>query len=177
MSKTLLVAAAAAILFHGGNLHADDAPTQAEAAKEAVLTPPQPAAASDNNAAKQPNAADPVYAAPLVAPPSQHPERARVYPPQGGLPLQTYPGHWQPGYYGQYSGSPYFYNTHAPVGGLQRSRVSTYTAGADPYTYHFGPGFYRHSEHGHYRFPYYSYRRPWYYPGFAGYNRDTNLPW
>ncbi len=50
-------------------------------------------------------------------------------------------------------------------------------AGGDPMSYHFGPGYYRSGDYGHYRFPYYSYRRPWYHPGFAGYNRDTNLPW
>ncbi len=47
----------------------------------------------------------------------------------------------------------------------------------DPYYYHFGPGFYRYQEAGHYRFPYYSYRRPWYFPGHPSYNRDTNIPW
>ncbi|MFQ5733683.1 MAG: hypothetical protein ACE5KM_17235 [Planctomycetaceae bacterium] len=47
----------------------------------------------------------------------------------------------------------------------------------DPYTYHFGPGYYRYTEHGHYRFPYYSYRRPWYYPGPPVFNRDTNFAW
>ena len=49
--------------------------------------------------------------------------------------------------------------------------------GGNIYTNHFGPGYYRNAEHGHYRFPYYSYRRPWYNPGPASYNRDTNLPW
>lgn len=47
----------------------------------------------------------------------------------------------------------------------------------DPYTYHFGPGYYRSYEHGQYRFPYYSYRRPWYYPGQPVFNRDTNFAW
>lgn len=47
----------------------------------------------------------------------------------------------------------------------------------DPYLYHFGPGYYRYQEAGHYRFPYYSYRRPWYFPGHPSYNRDTNIPW
>jgi len=70
-------------------------------------------------------------------------------------------GYWQPGGYEGRVGSPYYYS--APAG--------------DPYTYHFGPGFYRSGEYGHYRFPYYSYRRPWYYPGQPVYNRDTNLPW
>lgn len=47
----------------------------------------------------------------------------------------------------------------------------------DPYSYHFGPGFYRSNEFGHYRFPYYSYRRPWYDVGHPVRVRDTNLPW
>lgn len=47
----------------------------------------------------------------------------------------------------------------------------------NPYLYHFGPGFYRHQEAGHYSFPYYSYRRPWYFQGHPSYNRDTNIPW
>lgn len=47
----------------------------------------------------------------------------------------------------------------------------------DPYFYHFGPGYYRYQEAGHYRFPYYSYRRPWYFYGHTSYNRDTNIPW
>ncbi len=49
--------------------------------------------------------------------------------------------------------------------------------GGDPYNYHFGPGYYRSGEYGHFRFPYYSYRRPWFFPGFPGFNRDVNLPW
>lgn len=49
--------------------------------------------------------------------------------------------------------------------------------GGDPYNYHFGPGYYRDGEYGHFRFPYYSYRRPWYFPGFSGFNRDVNIPW
>jgi hypothetical protein len=48
---------------------------------------------------------------------------------------------------------------------------------SNPHEYHFGPGFHRHSDHAHYRFPYYSYRAPWYHPGPASYNRDTNYPW
>ncbi|GIX03224.1 MAG: hypothetical protein KatS3mg113_0230 [Planctomycetaceae bacterium] len=65
-------------------------------------------------------------------------------------------------------GAPYLYvdpaTPHAVVGG-------------DPYTTHWGPGFHRHSFYGHYRFPYYNYRAPWYYPGRAVYQRDTNFPW
>lgn len=47
----------------------------------------------------------------------------------------------------------------------------------NPYYYHFGPGYYRNQEAGHYRFPWFSYRRPWYFPGHPSYNRDTNAPW
>jgi hypothetical protein len=66
---------------------------------------------------------------------------------------------------------------YAPSGYAANSGISGGAPGGDPYQYHFGPGYYRSGEYGHYRFPYYSYRRPWYHPGFAGYNRDTNLPW
>lgn len=50
-------------------------------------------------------------------------------------------------------------------------------AGGDVYSAHFGPGYHRHTVQGHYRFPYYSYRRPWYFQGPPSYNRDTNLAW
>lgn len=49
--------------------------------------------------------------------------------------------------------------------------------GGDPYMVHFGPGYYRQGDYGHFRFPFYSYRRPWYFPGQPSYNRDTNFPW
>ena len=73
------------------------------------------------------------------------------------------------GPYGQV-GSPYYYTpqTYDPAANF---------SGADPYTLHFGTGYYRNAEYGHHRFPYYSYRRPWYFPGHPSYNRDTNLPW
>lgn len=51
------------------------------------------------------------------------------------------------------------------------------SGGGDPYTYHFGPGYYRHTDYGHYRFPFHSYRSPWYFPGHTSYNRSTNYPW
>jgi hypothetical protein len=87
-------------------------------------------------------------------------------------------GYWQPGGYEGRIGSPYYYSAQ----GVANGRVSSpygvgYAAGGDPYSRHFGPGFYRHAEYGHNRFPYYSYRRPWYTPGHPVYTRDTNLPW
>lgn len=92
--------------------------------------------------------------------------------PSGDFPGTTHYGFHAPGGYEPRIGSPYYYD-----GGLGPAAVTTQSAGGDPYGYHFGPGFYRSQELGHYRFPYYSYRRPWYHPGFANYNRDTNFHW
>jgi len=75
---------------------------------------------------------------------------------------------WAPGGYEPRIGSPYLY--HDPNGGQ-------YVVTGNPYYDHYGPGFHRTDLHGHYRFPYYNYRAPWYYPGRAVYNRDTNYPW
>jgi len=75
---------------------------------------------------------------------------------------------WAPGGYEARVGSPVYY--HDPAGGQ-------YVTTGNPYYDHFGPGFQRNSLQGHYRFPYYNYRAPWYYPGKAVYNRDTNFPW
>lgn len=76
--------------------------------------------------------------------------------------------HWAPGGYEARVGSPAYY--HDPTGGQ-------YVVTGDPYQDHFGPGFQRHSLHGHYRYPYYNYRAPWYFPGRAVYNRNTNFAW
>ncbi len=76
--------------------------------------------------------------------------------------------YWAPGGYEPRIGSPYYY--HDPNGGQ-------FVVTGNPYYDHYGPGFHREQLHGHYRFPYYNYRAPWYYPGRAVYNRDTNLPW
>ena len=77
-------------------------------------------------------------------------------------------GHWAPGGYEARVGSPVYY--HDPTGGQ-------YQVSGDPYQDHFGPGFQRSSMYGHYRFPYYNYRAPWYFPGRAVYNRDLNFAW
>ena len=89
----------------------------------------------------------------------------------GGAPYSNgdSPGpHWAPGGYEARVGSPAYY--HDPSGG-------NYVVTGNPYNDHFGPGFQRNSLHGHYRFPYYNYRAPWYFPGKAVYNRDTNFAW
>lgn len=85
-----------------------------------------------------------------------------------GVPYNPSGATWAPGGYEARVGSPVYY--HDPAGGQ-------YVTTGNPYYDHFGPGFQRHSLHGHYRFPYYNYRAPWYYSGKAVYNRDTNFPW
>lgn len=108
-------------------------------------------------------------------------------PPAGDYPGTVHLGYQLPGGYQGSIGSPYYYSAQGvqnrgPRDGVHGS-PALYNSNpigspaADPHAYHFGPGYYRNREFGYYRFPYYSYRRPWYYPGFAGYNRDTNLPW
>lgn len=83
------------------------------------------------------------------------------------------------GAYGPNAG-PGVYGAYGPNAGYAGSGSGYEPVGGpagDPYTYHFGPGFYRSNEFGHYRFPYYSYRRPWYDVGHPVRVRDTNLPW
>ncbi len=87
--------------------------------------------------------------------------------PYGGLVATNGPN-WAPGGYEPRLGSPAYY--HDPTGGQ-------YVVTGDPYYDHFGPGFQRSSIHGHYRFPYYNYRAPWYFPGRNVYNRNTNFAW
>ena len=87
--------------------------------------------------------------------------------PYGGTVATNGP-HWAPGGYDPRIGSPALY--HDPSGGQ-------YVVTGNPYYDHFGPGFHRDSLHGHYRFPYYNYRAPWYFPGRAVYNRNTNFAW
>ena len=51
-------------------------------------------------------------------------------------------------------------------------------ANAAIYDQAFGPGLYRSgAEAGQYHFPYYSYRRPWYFPGQPSFHRSTDYVW
>ena len=51
-------------------------------------------------------------------------------------------------------------------------------AAAAAYDQAFGPGLYRGgAEAGQFHYPYYSYRRPWYFPGQPSFHRDTDLVW
>jgi len=134
-------------------------------------------------------AAQPLTGAPTpvpgAIPPSPTPYSASPYASNALSPSYGYAGYsaystrgagpgagigpfWAPGGYEPRIGSPYYY--HDPYGGQ-------YVMTGDPYYDHFGPGYHRQSLYGHYRFPYYNYRAPWYYPGRAVYNRDTNAPW
>lgn len=147
--------------------------------------PPPPAPAADLGDAlpsipPAPYPSRPMSIEPRISPipepsPSVLPSAPRWTPPAtssvgtpGAGPAAGFGPFWAPGGYEARSGSPYYY--HTPGGG-------EYVVTGDPYYDHFGPGFHRHSLQGHYRFPYYNYRAPWYYPGRAVYNRDTNQPW
>lgn len=121
-----------------------------------------------------PAAVPPAAVAP-IAPEGVRPEIGPGTPAVMDPPASYYqprpmpPGYyWAPGGYEPRVGSPYHY--FDPRGG-------EYRVTGDPYSDHFGPGFHRNQLHGHYRFPYYSYRAPWYYPGRAVYQRDTNFAW
>ncbi|MFO1019103.1 MAG: hypothetical protein U0903_00160 [Planctomycetales bacterium] len=97
-------------------------------------------------------------------------EGLHVHTPMPTSPAVSGHGGWLPGGPAAAVGNPYYYQpqTYDPAAGMR---------GDDPYTLHFGPGYYRSGEYGHHRFPWYSYRRPWYFPGHTSYNRDTNVPW
>ena len=100
------------------------------------------------------------------------------YPNMGGMTLDPGFGYGDygsvgSGYGGMGGGGGYGYGT----GGGSSYAAQPGQLPGDPYHYHFGPGYYRQQEAGHYRFPYFSYRRPWYFPGHPSYNRDTNIPW
>lgn len=129
-----------------------------------AVVPPQPYQYGAPAAAVPPQYApnQPYHSAPAYRP------FPNGYSTRGAGPAAGVGPFWAPGGYEPRSGSPYYY--HDPNGGQ-------YVVTGDPYFDHFGPGFHSHSLYGHYRFPYYTYRAPWYYPGRAVYNRDTNLPW
>ena len=97
-------------------------------------------------------------------------------PVASGYPIQGHggPGYGAPGYGGYGAGIG---NGHGPAANGASYAAMPGQLPGDPYYYHFGPGFYRQQEAGHYTFPYNSYRRPWYFPGHTSYNRDTNIPW
>jgi hypothetical protein len=90
------------------------------------------------------------------------------------------PKAWQPGGYEARSGRPYYYTVpgrNKPLYSVHQYSPTRWAIDHSAYQYHFGPGYYRHAEGGDYRFPYYTYRAPWYFPGHPIYNRDTNRPW
>lgn len=123
------------------------------------------------------------------------PPTGGALPPSPGAPVpQPMPGpvgapgpymnngpYWAPGgdmVNGMRVGSPYYWSAPSGAGYFNGGMGNGgYPGGVNPYNYHFGPGFHRNQDMGHYRFPYYSYRRPWYHPGYPSYNRDTNYPW
>jgi hypothetical protein len=89
------------------------------------------------------------------------------FPPD--RPDPWFRGYWQPGGFEARIGTPRYYS-------VPYTRTIESFA-ADPYITQFSAGFYREAEYGHFRFPHYSYRRPWYFPGPPTYVRDTNVRW
>lgn len=122
-----------------------------------VVIPPEPATTAYP-------AAVPAAVAPAYSP--QPASIGNYYGGYGGYASGAMYG--TPGGYEGRIGSPYHYTD--AYGGQ-------FVMTGNPYYDHFGPGFHRDSLHGHYRFPYYNYRAPWYYPGRAVHNRDTNFAW
>jgi len=72
----------------------------------------------------------------------------------------------------------YVYSVPVPATGIYYYPPAVYAPiYLDAYNYHFGPGYVSPYGAGHYRFPYYSYRRPWYTPGPPVFNRNTGVVW
>jgi hypothetical protein len=144
-----------------------------------VVLPPSPTPHQDYHAPSQGTLVAPTSIGTVIGGPqvpygyrgyAQPTWAANGYTTPGAGPGAGAGPYWAPGGYEPRIGSPYNYHDPNPQGGQ-------YVVTGDPYYDHWGPGFHRHSLHGHYRFPYSTYRAPWYYPGRAVYNRDTNLPW
>ena len=106
-------------------------------------------------AAPSPCAPAPMMAMPMMAPAMQ-PMMMQPMPMPPMMPMMAAPGCSSCG---------------GNSGGL-----SPFAAGA--YDQAFGPGLYRSgAEAGQYHFPYYSYRRPWYFPGQPSFQRSTDNVW
>lgn len=188
------------MMFVGSGLtYADDAVVPgADLGKASTLPPPpgniapQPDPSSNAQAQPQPHMAPP--------PPGNQDALTRPVPGyQGGPYVQGGNQYWLPNNEVPRVGSPYYYSATQGAGGTYgmtnpqvgiragqtwyggyneaNTGVQTQGLSTDPFTQHFGPGFYRSNEYGHLRFPSYSYRRPWYTPGAPTYNRDTNYRW
>lgn len=87
-------------------------------------------------------------------------------PPYVGHPAPYAPQRRYAGYQPDQGVDPsLYYNDSAPYGGSYPAPIGS------PYYYGMGSG------GGNIRYPYYSYRRPWYNPGPAIYTFDTNVHW
>ncbi len=101
-------------------------------------------------AARSNYVAVPVMVMPMMAP------AAQPMPPMLPMPMMAAPG--------------------CPACGGMTSGLNPAAAAA--YEQAFGPGLYRSgAEVGQYHFPYYSYRRPWYFPGQPSFQRSTDYVW
>lgn len=100
-------------------------------------------------------------AVPMVMMPMMAPAVQPV--PMQPLPMQPMPAPMMP--------PPGCVNCGGTSGGLSPAAAAAYDQA-------FGPGLYRTgAEMGQYHFPYYSYRRPWYFPGQPSFHRSTDYVW
>ncbi|MCA9013795.1 MAG: hypothetical protein KDA77_00560 [Planctomycetaceae bacterium] len=183
------------IIVSSGFVYADDVVIPgADLGKSATLPPPP------GNVAPRPDPAANAQPQPQAGPAANPDALTRPVPGyQGGPYVRGGNQYWLPNNVVPQVGSPYYYSaTQGPggtygmtgpsvgmqagqtwFGGYHEANIGMQNQGlsSDPYTRHFGPGFYRSNEYGHLRFPSYSYRRPWYNPGAPTYNRDTNYRW
>jgi hypothetical protein len=152
-------------------VEATPAPSLPPAVIETEIAPPHPPAGPLHDDEELPPIVRPRYGSVLT-------NGAYMPVPVPALPAGTM--HWQPGGREGRVGSPNYYTApgqNGPLYAVHQQRGVPWGYNHSVFEYHFGPGYYRHSEAGHYRFPYYTYRAPWYSPGPPIYNRFTNLPW
>lgn len=100
-------------------------------------------------------------AVPMVMMPMMAPAMQPI--PMQPMPMQPMPMPMMP--------APGCANCGGMTGGLSPAAAAAYEQA-------FGPGLYRTgAEAGQYHFPYYSYRRPWYFPGQPSFHRSTDYVW
>ncbi|WP_339729578.1 hypothetical protein [uncultured Gimesia sp.] len=183
------------IFVGSGFVYADDVVIPGADLGKSVTLPPPP-----GNVAPQPDPGANAQIQPQAGPAANPDALTRPVPGyRGGPYVQGGNQYWLPNNVVPQVGSPYYYSATQGSGGTYgmagpnvgiragqtwfgghneaNTGMQNQELSSDPYTRHFGPGFYRSNEYGHLRFPSYSYRRPWYNPGAPTYNRDTNYRW
>ncbi len=186
------------VLISSVPLYADDVVIPGADLGKSSTLPPPPGHVTPR---PDPATGGPSQMSPYSNPSNQNPDAITRPVPgyQGGPYVKNGEQYWLPNNIAPQVGTPYYYSATQGAGGTygmtgpsvgihggqtwfggyQSADTGNQARGlsSNPYTRHFGPGFYRSNEYGHLRFPSYSYRRPWYNPGAPTYNRDTNYRW